>query len=72
MLTIISSILIPLLKWIFSRIAKKKLNDKEFVEYVLAHQKKKVRAGHAAMDWEKALKAAQMEMAESAIKQGKV
>jgi len=71
MLTIVSSILIPLLKWIFSKIAKKKLNDREFVEYVLAHQKKKVRAGQAAMDWEEALKAAQMDMAELAIQRGK-
>lgn len=63
MWTVIGTALVPFLKWIFEKMAKKKLNDKEFVEYVVAHQKKRARAGQAAVDWETALKQAQDELA---------
>jgi hypothetical protein len=53
---------VPLIKFIFERIAKKKLSDKEFVDYIVAHEKKRGRAGQAALDWEEALKQAQEEM----------
>lgn len=62
MLSLIATILIPIIKWIFERKAKKKLSDKEFVAYISAHQKMRGRAGHAATEWEKALKEAQEEM----------
>lgn len=54
--------LVPLIKWIFEKIAKKKLNDKEFVAYISAHQKKRAMAGKASISWEEALKKAQDEM----------
>jgi hypothetical protein len=44
--------------------AKKKLSDKEFVQYITAHQKMRGRAGDASMEWEKALDEAKKEMAE--------
>ena len=61
-ITLLAGVLVPLLKWIFELIAKKKLSDKEFVEYVTAYQKKKALAGKAAMSWEEALKKAEDEM----------
>lgn len=60
---IIAKVGVPIIQWIFGKIAKKKLNDKEFLEYISAHQKKRGRAGDAAMDWEEALIKAQEEMA---------
>jgi len=59
---VIGAIMVPILKAIFSKIADKELSDKEFVEYVLAHQKKRARAGQSALDWEAALKKAKAEM----------
>jgi len=64
MWTVIGTIAVPLIKFIFERIAKKKLNDKEFTEYILAHQKKKNRAGQTALDWEQALAEAKKELKE--------
>lgn len=65
MWTFLGTVFVPLTKFIFQKIAKKKLNDKEFTEYILAHQKKKNRAGQTALDWEEALAEAQKELAES-------
>ena len=62
----IAAFIIPLAKMIFEKIAKKKLNDKEFLEYISAHQKKRSRAGDAAMEWEDALAQAQAEMEQEA------
>lgn len=56
------TVLVPIVKWIFEKIAKKKLNDKEFVEYIRAHQKKRGRAGDVAMEWEDALAEARKEL----------
>lgn len=53
-----------LLKFIFEKIAKKKLNDKEFTEYILAHQKRRASAGQSALDWNAALEKAQKELEE--------
>jgi len=61
MYEMLGGILISLTKWILGRIAKKKLSDKEFVEYITAYQKKREHAGQAALDWEEALKQAQEE-----------
>ena len=63
---IIAAIGVPILKWLFEKIAKKKLDDKEFTEYIRAHQKKRARAGQAALDWEAALKEAQDELSKEA------
>jgi len=61
---LIGTALVAMLKWIFGAIAKKKLSDKEFIEYISAHQKRRGQAGQVALDWEEALKQAQKEMAE--------
>lgn len=58
----LATILMPIIKFIFERIAKQKLNDKQFIEYVTAHQKLRANAGQTALDWEEALKQAQAEM----------
>lgn len=61
-----TSIILEALLWgaklIFSARDKKKLSDKEFVEYVLAHQKKKSLAGKSALSWEQALADAKAEL----------
>lgn len=59
---LIAGIAVPLIKWIFGKIANKKLSDKEFITYVTAHQKKISHAGDTAMDWEEALAKAQEEL----------
>lgn len=62
MWTLLAAIGVPLLKWIFSRISAKKLNDKEFVDYIIEHQKKRARAGTAAQEAETNLQDAIAEM----------
>lgn len=59
---LLAGIIVPLLKWIFGKIANKKLNDKEFIEYVTAHQKKISHAGDTAIAWEEALAQARAEL----------
>ena len=54
--------LLTVLKWFFDKKAKKKLSDKEFVDYILDHQKKRGRAGQSALDAEDALSEALAEM----------
>ena len=58
----ILSILLVLVKWIFEKMADKKLNNKEFLQYVSAYQKKNQNNGQTSLDWEEALKKAQEEM----------
>lgn len=60
-------ILIPIVKFLFEIIAKKKLNDEEFIKYVRAQQKRKAKAGQAAISWEKALEKAQKELKEAKL-----
>ena len=60
---VIGAVLIPLLKWILSMANKKKLSDKEFVDYILASQKKKARAGEASIEFEDAMDVARAESA---------
>lgn len=57
-----ATILVPLLKWIFERIAKKKLDDKQFMDYISAHQKRRSKAGETAQNWEDELRKAQAEL----------
>ena len=68
LLTLLGPLLSGLLtvaRWIFNAKAKKKLSDEEFVAYILAHQKRKARAGRAALDWEDALREAQEQIAKA-------
>ena len=51
-----------ILRFIFERMAKKKLSDREFIEYVSAHQKMRGRAGDASLEWDQALEEARKEM----------
>lgn len=67
-LEIAGALLIPLIKIIFESIAKKKLSDKEFVAYVLAHQSKRARAGKSALDANAALDEALRELEEEELK----
>ena len=62
MWAVIGTALVPLLKWIFSAIAKRKLNDKEFLEHIEAHQAKRVGAGKTATDFEDAMAEAEAEL----------
>ena len=62
MWTLLSTIGVPLLKWIFELIAKKKLTDKEFVDAVTSFQAKKARVGQASIDSDNAIAKAQAEL----------
>jgi len=64
---VIGIALVPFMKWVFSMIAKKELSDREFVEYISAHQKRRGRAGDSALEWEDALAQARKEMAEEKV-----
>lgn len=59
---VIAAFAVPVLKLVFQGIAKKKLTDKEFTEYILAHQKKRATAGDSALNWQDALEKAKSEM----------
>lgn len=65
MWTVIGTVIVPLLKFIFERIAKKKLNDAEFLEHIEAHQKRRQGAGQASIDFEDSLDELEDEMGES-------
>lgn len=54
-LSLIATVLFPILKWIMEKKAKRKLNDKEFVDYIERHQEMRGRAGQAAIDWRKSV-----------------
>ena len=66
-LELAASILLPLIKFIFEKIAKKKLDDKQFMEYISAHQKRRAKAGDTALSWEQALAEAQKEMNDKGV-----
>lgn len=50
-LSLLATILVPMLKWVLEKRAGKKLNDKEFTEIILAHQDQRNNAGQTALDW---------------------
>jgi hypothetical protein len=54
-----ASFLVPLLKWVFGMMAKKKLNDIEFLDHIEQHQKRRQGAGKTAIDFDVAMKEAQ-------------
>ena len=51
MWTIVTTILLPLLKWLFEKQAGKKLSDKEFVKMVVEHRMQREGAGQTVLDW---------------------
>lgn len=55
MWTAIASLLAALLKMVFEIIAKKKLNDNEFLAHVEMNQKRRQGAGKTANDFETAM-----------------
>ena len=55
-------ILISIVKWIIQRDQAGKLSDKQFIEFILAHDKQRSRAGKSAVEFDQALKEAQEEM----------
>jgi len=61
MLKTIITIVVPLLKWLFERAAKKKITDKEFIAHILAHQSKLSNSGDVALDANKILEDAMKE-----------
>ena len=65
MITIVLQVLIPIVKYFIEKKAAKRLSDKEFVDFILAHQKRRSKAGQSSVDFEKALKEAENEMKES-------
>jgi len=54
-LSLSSSFLIPMLKWILERKAKKKLSEKEFLDAIMAHQSQRANAGQTVLDWKASL-----------------
>lgn len=64
MITIILQVLIPIVKYFIEKRSAKKLSDKEFVDFILAHQKRRSKAGQSSVDFEKALEEARKEMSD--------
>ena len=61
----VAGIGIPLLKFVFERIAGRKLNDQEFQRFVRAFNDEKKRAGKVAKDWRQKLEEKLREIEES-------
>lgn len=57
-------VLVPVVKWFFERKAQKKMNDKEFVAYILAHRQRQGKAAESAQEWEEVLEEAMNEVEE--------
>ena len=55
-LSLLATVLIPVLKWVLERKEKRKLNDKDFVTYIEKHQEMRSRAGQTAIDWRASVK----------------
>jgi flagellum-specific peptidoglycan hydrolase FlgJ len=68
MWTTLAAILVPIIKYIFEKIAKKQLDDKQFAEYISAYQKRRSKAGDTAMNWETALEEARKELGQTQVK----
>jgi len=51
----LGTLLLGILKFVVEKSAKKKLNDKQFVEFIEAHQQRRLGAGRAANDFDDAL-----------------
>lgn len=59
---LIGTIFLGLVKWIFERQAKKKLNDVEFLKHIEAHQKRRANAGQSAQDFDDAMSELEADM----------
>lgn len=64
MIATLIPIILAIAKWLIERKAAKKLTEREFVEFITAHRKRRGYAGQSAMSWETALAQAQKEMDE--------
>ena len=64
----LATLILGLLKWIFEKKAKQKLNDKQFVEFIEAHQAKRVDAGKTASNFEDALQETLSDMSKTSDK----
>jgi len=51
----LGTLLLGVLKWVIEKKAKKKLNDRQFIEFIEAHQKRRLGSGKTANDFEDAL-----------------
>ena len=51
----LATLILGLLKWIVEKKAKQKLNDKQFIEFIEAHQARRLDAGKTATSFEDAL-----------------
>jgi len=51
----LGTLLLGVLKFVVEKIAKKRLNDRQFVEFIEAHQRRRLGAGKASTDFEDAL-----------------
>lgn len=50
-LTILTTVLVPVIKWIIEKREGRKLTDQEFTAIILTHQEHRDNAGQAALDW---------------------
>ena len=55
MWTMLGTLVLGLLKWIVTKKAKKRLNDKQFIEFIEAHQNRRIGAGKTANAFDEAL-----------------
>jgi len=51
----LGTLILGILQWVVGKQAKKKLNDKQFVEFIEAHQKRRLGAGKTANNFDDAL-----------------
>jgi len=51
----LGTLILGILKWVVNKKAKKRLNDRQFVEFIEAHQQRRLGAGKSANDFEDAL-----------------
>jgi hypothetical protein len=58
----LASLILGLAKWVFQLKAKKKLNDKQFLEHIEAHQLRRRGAGKTALDFEDAMAEAESKL----------
>jgi len=71
MWTVIGTVLSFLLKFVFNKIAKRKLSDEEFLKHIEAHQAKRRGAGKTALDFDEAMEKTRKEIAENKKKKTK-
>ncbi len=55
MWSMLGTLLLGILKWVVEKKAMKKLNDKQFIEFIEAHQKRRLGSGKTANDFDDAL-----------------